>query len=396
MLNTLSIVKALSNQSKMRHPIYIVILRFCYLVTLGFWLTACSSEQKAEDHSAHSTPAAKPPTSDNALMLTDTQLRLANITTQKVSMKPVGQTQLLNGVLAVDEENSQVISTRISGRVEKLFFKETGRSVRQGEALYEIYSEELLTLQQEFLLAKEQFETLGKDEPRYESFLKTAEKKLLLYGMSKNQIEQLRKSGIQQQRIAFLSPATGIITEINATEGQYVSEGALLYRIENTGRLWVEADLYPNEAGLVKVGDKVNVRINGFESTPLEAKVVFLSPEYRANTQITVMRGILENPGLTFKPGMQAQVLFTHSSRTALSVPVDAVIHDENGTHVYVESGKNTFEPRMVKTGIEDFDQVEIMEGLKENEIIAATGAYLLYSEFILKKGVDPMAGHHH
>jgi Cu(I)/Ag(I) efflux system membrane fusion protein len=373
-----------------------VILRFCYLVILGFWLTACSTEKKGEDHSAHATSSAQPSASDNALMLTDTQLRLANITTQKVSMKPVGQTQLLNGVLAVNEESSQVISTRISGRVEKLFFKETGRTVRQGEPLYEIYSEELLTLQQEFLLAKEQFETLGKDEPRYESFLKTAEKKLLLYGMSKDQIEQLRKSGIQQQRIAFLSPATGIITEINAAEGQYVSEGALLYRIENTGRLWVEAELYPNEAGLVRIGDKVSVRINGYESAPLEAKIVFLSPEYRANTQIVVMRGVLENRELTFKPGMQAQVLFTHSSRTALSVPVDAVIHDENGTHVYVESAKNTFEPRMVKTGIEDFDQVEVTEGLKENEVIAATGAYLLYSEFILKKGTDPMAGHHH
>jgi Cu(I)/Ag(I) efflux system membrane fusion protein len=396
MLSTLSIVKALSNQSEMRDGTYIAIFRFCYLVTLGFWLAECSTGQKAEDHSAHTTPAAKPSVSDNTLMLTDTQVRLANITTQKVSMKPVGQTQLLNGVLAVDEENSQVISTRISGRVEKLFFKETGRTVRQGEPLYEIYSEELLTLQQEFLLAKEQFETLGKEEPRYESFLKTAEKKLSLYGMSKNQIEQLRKSAIQQQRIAFLSPATGIITEINAAEGQYVSEGALLYRIENTSRLWVEAELYPNEAGLVKVGNIVSVRINGYESTPLEAKVVFLSPEYRANTQIVVMRGALENRELTFKPGMQAQVLFTHSSRRALSVPVDAVIHDENGTHVYVESGKNTFEPRMVKTGIEDFDKVEVTEGLKQDEVIAATGAYLLYSEFILKKGVDPMAGHHH
>ena len=392
MLSTWSIVKALSNQSEMKH---IVICRFWDLVILGFFLAACSTE-KSEDHSAHTTPAAKPSATENTLMLTDTQVRLANITTQKVSMKPVGQTQLLNGVLAVDEENSQVISTRISGRVEKLFFRETGRTVRQGEPLYEIYSEELLTLQQEFLLAKEQFETLGKEEPRYESFLKTAEKKLSLYGISKNQIEQLRKSGIQQQRITFLSPATGIITEINAAEGQYVSEGALLYRIENTSRLWVEADLYPNEAGLVKVGDKINVRINGYESAPLEAKVVFLSPEYRANTQIVVMRGTLENRELTFKPGMQAQVLFTHSSRTALSVPVDAVIHDENGTHVYVESGNNTFEPRMVKTGIEDFDQVEVTEGLKENEVIAATGAYLLYSEFILKKGVDPMAGHHH
>jgi Cu(I)/Ag(I) efflux system membrane fusion protein len=381
----------------MKHSIYIVILRFWDIVILAFILVACSTGQKGEDHSAHTAPVSKPSSADdNALMLTDTQLRLANVTTQRVSMKPVGQTQLLNAVLAVDEEKSQVISTRISGRVEKLFFKETGRVVRQGEPLYEIYSEGLLTLQQEFLLAKEQFETLGKEEPRYESFLKTAEKKLVLYGLNKDQIEQLRKSGIQQQRITFLSPSTGIITEINATEGQYVGEGALLYRIENTSKLWVEAELYPNEASLVKIGDKISVRINGYESGPLQARVVFLSPEYRANTQIIVMRGTLENRELTFKPGMQAQVLFTHSSRVALSIPVDAVIRDENGTHVYVESGKNTFEPRMVRTGIEDFEQVEITEGLKENEVIAATGAYLLYSEFILKKGTNPMAGHHH
>jgi Cu(I)/Ag(I) efflux system membrane fusion protein len=381
----------------MKHSIYIVILRFWDIVILAFILVACSTGQKGEDHSAHTAPVSKPSSADdNALMLTDTQLRLANVTTQRVSMKPVGQTQLLNAVLAVDEEKSQVISTRISGRVEKLFFKETGRVVRQGEPLYEIYSEGLLTLQQEFLLAKEQFETLGKEEPRYESFLKTAEKKLVLYGLNKDQIEQLRKSGIQQQRITFLSPSTGIITEINATEGQYVGEGALLYRIENTSKLWVEAELYPNEASMVKIGDKISVRINGYESGPLQARVVFLSPEYRANTQIIVMRGTLENRELTFKPGMQAQVLFTHSSRVALSIPVDAVIRDENGTHVYVESGKNTFEPRMVRTGIEDFEQVEITEGLKENEVIAATGAYLLYSEFILKKGTNPMAGHHH
>jgi membrane fusion protein, copper/silver efflux system len=381
----------------MKHSIYMAILRFWDLVILGFFLVACSSGQKDEDHSAHTTPAMNASsTENNALMLTDTQLRLANVTTQKVSMKPVDQTQLLNAVLAVDEENSQVISTRIAGRLEKLFFKETGRAVRQGEPLYEIYSEELLTLQQEFLLAKEQFETLGKEEPRYESFLKTAEKKLVLYGMNKNQIEQLRTSGIQQQRITFLSPSTGIIAEINAAEGQYVGEGSLLYRIENTSKLWVEAELYPNEARLVKVGDKISVRINGYEARPLQAKVVFLSPEYRANTQIMVMRGELENRELTFKPGMQAQVLFTHSSRVALSIPVDAVIRDENGTHVYVESGKNTFEPRMVKTGIEDFEQVEITEGLKENDVIAATGAYLLYSEFVLKRGKDPMAGHHH
>ena len=373
----------------MRHSIYIWIM--------AALVTACATEQKSEDHSAHATPPATTPSpGSNGLMLTESQIRLANITTEKVSMQPVGQTQLINGVLAVDEESSQVISTRISGRLDRLFFKEAGRTIRQGEPLYEIYSEELLTLQKEFLLAKEQFETLGKEEPRYESYLKTAEKKLSLYGISKDQIEQLRKSGVQQPRITFFAPATGIITEINAAEGQYVNEGALLYRIESTIKLWVEADLYSDESKLVKVGDQISVRISGYESTPVDAKVVFLSPEYRANTQIVVMRGVIENREMMFKPGMQAQVLFTHSSRKALSVPVDAVIRDEHGTHVYIESGKFTFEPRMVKTGVEDFEQVEVIEGLKENESVVATGAYLLYSEFILRRGADPMAGHNH
>ena len=372
----------------MRHSILIVFL--------GVWLIACSGEQKSDDHSSHTAASQMTAVNNNSLMLNESQIKLANITTQKVTMKSVGQTQLLNGVLAVDEENSQVISSRIPGRIEKLFSKETGKPIRKGEPLYEIYSEELLTLQQEFLLAKEQFESLGKKESRYESFYKTAERKLLLYGMSSNQIEQLKKSGIQQQRITFVSPASGIVADINISEGQYVSEGALLYRIENTNKLWVEAELYPDEVAFVKAGDRVGVRVSGFESTPVEARIVFLSPEYRANTQIMLMRGVIPNSDLKFKPGMQAQVLFTHSSRTALSIPVDAVIRDEKGTHVYVESGKNTFEPRMVKTGIEDFEQVEITEGLKENEVIAATGAYLLYSEFVLKKGTDPMAGHHH
>jgi Cu(I)/Ag(I) efflux system membrane fusion protein len=75
---------------------------------------------------------------------------------------------------------------------------------------------------------------------------------------------------------------------------------------------------------------------------------------------------------------------------------VDAVIRDEKGTHVYVQTDKNTFQPRMVRTGLEDFELVEIMEGLKENDVIAVSGAYLLYSELILKKGTDPMAGHNH
>ncbi len=332
----------------------------------------------------------------NDLMLNESQIRLANITTQKVSLQSIGQTVVINARLVVDQDYSEVITSRAEGRIERLFFKETGRVVKKGEPLYELYSETMLTLQKEYLLAKDQYETLGKTEQRYESFLKASERKLLLYGLSKSQIEQLGQSKTVQQRITFLAPASGMITEISASEGQYLAEGGILYKIENISRLWLEAELYPQETSLVKVGDKIIVRVGGYETSPVETKVTFLSPEYRANTQIIVMRATLSNSEMKFKPGAQAQVLFSHSSRKTLAIPTDAVIRDGKGTHVYIESDTNTFQPRMVTTGLEDFERVEITEGLMENEIVVVSGAYLLYSELVLKKGVSPMAGHQH
>jgi Cu(I)/Ag(I) efflux system membrane fusion protein len=329
----------------------------------------------------------------NDLMLSESQIKLANITIEKITMKALGQTMVINGRLAVNEEASEILSSKVAGRIEKLFIKETGRSVQKGEPLYELYSETLLTLQKEYLLAKEQFETLGKQEKRYESFLKASEKKLLLYGLTKKQIEQLGQSKSAQSRITFLAPASGIATEINVVEGQYIAEGAALYKIENISTLWLEAELYPQETSLVKIGDKINVRITGYESSAVDARVTFLSPEYRANTQITNMRAEVKNPDMKLKPGMQAQVLFIHSTKKGLAIPIDAVIRTEKGAHVYVQTENNTFQPRMIKTGLEDFEQVEITEGLTEGETVAVSGAYLLYSEIILKKGIDPMAG---
>ena len=334
--------------------------------------------------------------SDNNLMLSDSQIKLANITTQKVSKKPVGQTAVINGRLTVDEQRSEVISSRAAGRVEKLYIKETGQPIRKGQPLYTLYSETLLTLQQEYLLAKEQYDALGKTEKRYQSFLEASKKKLLLYGLTMAQISQIANRNSLQPSVTFLAPTSGVITEINVSEGQYVSEGGLLYTIEDISRLWVEAELYPNETSLVKNGYKVTVRVNENENNSMEATVSFLSPEYRSNTQITVMRASIENSSSQYKPGQQVQVYLTHSSKEVLAIPVDAVIRDGNGTHVYIQAGHNTFQPRMVKTGLESFDQVEITEGINEGDTIAISGAYLLYSEIILKKGTDPMAGHGH
>ena len=394
---------------------------FIYIIISALLLLACSNSKK-DEHASHTAAiqytcpmhpsvvkdspgkcpicgmdlVPKKSGDNNNIMLTASQTRLANITTQKVTSQSIEQTVTINARLTTDQNYSEVISTRVAGRVEKLFFKETGKFIKKGEPLYEFYSEILLTLQKEYLIAKDQYETFGKADGHYESLLKSAEKKLLLYGLSKNQVEQLAQSKSVQPRITFLAPASGVILEINASEGQYQPEGGVLYKIENINHLWLEAELYPQENSLVKIGDKINVLINGYESSPLETKVTYLSPEYRANTQIMVMRASIDNTEMKFKAGEQAQVLFNHSAKRTMTVPIDAVIHDGKGTHVYIESDSNTFQPRIVKTGIESSDQVEIIDGLKENEIIVVTGAYLLYSEFILKKGLSPVAEHHH
>jgi Cu(I)/Ag(I) efflux system membrane fusion protein len=340
-------------------------------------------------------PVTSAQASSNSIMLSNSQIRLANITTQKAGIRPVGETSIVNARLVANEEKTEIISSRAAGRIERLFIKETGRSVKQGEPLYELYSENLLTLQREYLLAKEQFETLGKQEPRYESFFKASQRKLLLYGLTQRQIDQLNSNSLQP-RVTFVAPASGIVTEIQATEGQYIAEGSMLYRIENIDKLWVEAELYPDETAYINTGDKVDLRISGFETEPAEATVTFLSPEYKGNTQVTIVRAILDNTQHRYTPGLQAQVMLHHSSRQSLAIPADAVIRTEKGTHVYIQKGRNTFEPRMVKTGLEDFSMVEITEGLQAGDTVAVTGAYLLYSEMILKNGTDPMAGHQH
>ena len=242
-------------------------------------------------------------------------------------------------------------------------------------------------------MAKAQYESMADSGDRYKSIFEASKQKLLLYGMTETQLAALRSVNDIRTSIMLVSPASGIVTSLSVQEGQYVSEGTPLMQIDDVSNLWLEAELYPSEIKLVKVGDKVNLRIAGDE---YEGKVDFLSPEYKAGTQIAIMRVSIPNKNGSLLPGMHAQVLFTHSSRESLSVPSDAVIQDGNGSHLYVQRGRNTFRPIHVQTGQEDFQRVEILEGVQAGDTVVISGAYLLYSELVLKNGTDPMSLHNH
>lgn len=339
-------------------------------------------------------PISKNEEAKRHLTLTSTQIQLGNIKTSIAKVSAVGMSTIVNGRLVVNQDESTVISSRTSGRIEKLFIKETGQFVRTGDALYTVYSEELLTLQQEYLLAKEQYEQLGKSEPRLKGIFDGAYRKLILYGLTPTQINHIRRD-TQLSSVTFVSPASGVVSGVNVSEGETVQEGTKLYTVEDLRQLWVEAELYPHESSLANIGDSIQVKIQGAPGS-INTVINFLNPELRSNSHILVLRALLPNPELLYKPGQEVSVTLKHSKRKAIAVPIDAVVRDAKGTHVYIQEGRNTFAPKMVKTGVENSDEVEIIDGISTGDTVVVSGAYLLYSEMVLKKGGDPMAGHSH
>lgn len=330
---------------------------------------------------------------DAALTLGESQIALANITTMAVGSGLLSNFKQLNGRLVTNPEKTAVISSRVPGRIEVLYIKETGVKVNKGQPLYKIYSEQLASLQQEYLLSAAQV-TQFPDDARFRQIEKAARQKLTLYDQTDAQIKQLLLSQKVSAYVTYPATVSGIISELSVSEGQYVAEGGAVMRIEGYNQLWVEADIYPAEAAAIHAGQSVKVLIAGWENEPQNMTVQFINPALQSGSQLMQVRGTIQNPDNNWQPGMQANILLpVKSKRDVLSLPVDAVIRDGKGTHVWIEKTAGRFEPRAVKTGMENFESVEITDGLKEGDKVVITGAYLLYSEYVLKKGSDPMAG---
>lgn len=332
----------------------------------------------------------------NELMLDKNQIALANITTITAGAGDLGNFKRLNGKLAVNPQRTVYISSRVPGRIEQLYVKETGVPVRKGQPLYRIYSEQLASLQQEYLLAAAQSAAFP-DNARFQQIATAARQKLRLYDVSDHTLDQIKQTKKTDPYITYTASANGVVAALQADEGQYVTEGSPILQLEDYDALWVEADVYPAELNQVSVGKKVKVAVNGWEDQQVDMQVEFITPALQTGTQLAQVRGTIANKQQQWQPGMQANIYLPAGERTnVITLPVNAVIRDEKGAHVWLKRGRDRFVPRMVKTGSENADQVEIKEGVKAGDLVVVTGAYLLYSEFVLKKGANPMAGHAH
>lgn len=333
---------------------------------------------------------------DPSLTLTESQMALANITIMTVGKNRLSNYKQLNGRLAIDPEKTAVLSARVPGRIETLYVRETGVKVNNGQPLYRIYSEQLASLQQEYLIAVAQARQFP-DDAKFKQIEAGARQKLRLYDQSDAQIDQLVRSGKTSPYVTYPATVSGIVAELSISEGQYVQEGSAVMRLESYDNLWVEADVYPTEAGAVHIGQTVKIVVAGWEQSPRDMTVQFIDPAYQGSSQLIKIRGAVRNPDQQWQPGQQVDILLPiESTGDALQVPSGTVIREGSGTHVWIAEGKGKFLPRAVKTGMETADAVEITDGLAEGDQVVITGAYLLYSEYILKKGVHPVAAHQH
>lgn len=327
------------------------------------------------------------------IYLNDEQLRLGNIKTDTLSVGTLNEKIVLTGVLNYNQNERQSVSSRIMGRIDKLYYKTVGDYVTAGSPLYEIYSEELNNAKQEYILAINQKKKFNKAIISIDEIIAAATNKLLLWGMSKNQIKELEQTQKTSNTTTFYSPSSGYFTSIALQEGSYVMEGGNIVDIANLSTLWVETQAYSSQLSFLQKNSSSKILIPDLDNLEMNAKVEFINPELNSNSRINTVRFAIANNTQKLKPGMPVYVIIKNPSVHSITLPADAVIRDSKSATVWVQTGKNTFTSKMVEIGIENENRIEIKSGLDIKDIVVTSGAYLLNSEFVFKNGTDPMAG---
>jgi Cu(I)/Ag(I) efflux system membrane fusion protein len=214
--------------------------------------------------------------------------------------------------------------------------------------------------------------------------------------MNQAQVQELASMRKASPLTRFFSPETGTLVALNINEGDYIMEGGTLLTLADMSTLWAEAQVYASQLADISPNSTAQVQFPDFGNQTFTGKMEFINPEINSDTRINLVRITLPNSNGQLRPGMPAYVVLKSPQRNTLSLPVDAVIRDSKGATVWIETAPNTFKSIMVTTGLESDDRIEIRQGLKENDIVVISGAYLLHSEYVFKKGADPMAGHGH
>lgn len=331
-----------------------------------------------------------------------------NISTQKVQklgvraeaaqLRSLDRTIHAAGRVEPDERRIAMISPKFEGYVERLHVNVTGQYVAKGQPLFEVYSPELVSAQREYAIAVQGAASLqGADSSAQLGMGRLVEsslQRLKNWDISEEQIKALVASGESRRTMTFRSPVSGIVTEKKAVQGMRFSPGEALYQVSDLSAVWVVADVFEQDLGLVRTGAKAQVRITAYPDKLFEGKVTYVYPTLKAETRTVPVRVELANPGGLLKPGMFAQMELQVSGKAqAVTVPVSAVIDSGTRQVVLVQLKEGRFEPREVKLGARSDTYVEVIDGVKEGEQVVVAANFLIDAESNLKAAIGGFAG---
>ena len=329
------------------------------------------------------------------IQLSEQQIQLGNILTDTIQYGTIGDQLVLAATLNFDQTKSSSVSSRVMGRVEKLYFKNLGEYVKKGSPLYDLYSEELNNAKQEYLLALERKKVFVDEiNMDFDQLLQSAKYKLLLWGMTKGQIHYLAEIKKAKPTTTFYSTASGYITSLNIKEGDYTMEGGTIVNLADLSSLWAEAQVYNSQLSEIDRTSVATVKLPDFEGKEIKGRIDFVNPEVTPDARINLIRVAIPNPDNLLRPGMSAYVLLKSPHRKTITLPIDAVLRDGKGATVWIQTADKSFKSIMVQTGLETNGRIEIRNGLEIGDIVVISGAYLLNSEYVFKKGANPMSGH--
>ena len=311
---------------------------------------------------------------------------LANVSTIKVKPGIYSREVKAYSTLDFAEESRKTIAARFNGRIEKLFVNKTGVSVRKGEALFEIYSPELIQAENDYILSLGNDSVYNMiDNDDVNSIISAGKKKLMLFGLTEEQIEKLGKSKEVGSTVTYHSPFSGTVLEKKVQEGMYINEGTILYEVADFSRLWNIAEVYEPDISSIAIGGNVKVNVASYPGESFPGKVSFIYPVVNPQTRTVKVRTVVANTKNELKPNMYGETYFVSNGRTVIAVPIEAVLLTGRRNLVYVKKSAGHFEAREVQLGSRVAGKYEILGGLSAGEEIAASGGYLIDSESQLR-----------
>lgn len=295
------------------------------------------------------------------------------------------------GHITPDETRTAQVNLKTSGWIEKLHVNFTGKYVRKGEPLFDMYSPELVAAQEEYLVA---FRTVGQSRSAgRKSLLGSSRNRLRFFDVPESEIQALEESGKVKKTVMIRSPLSGFVIRRNAEEGAYIKAGTMVFRIADLSRVWVDSHIYEYELSTVQKGQQAEMTLPYLPGKTFRGTVAYVYPYLQPKTRDLVIRLEFQNPEMELKPEMYADIrIKTVLKGEGLTIPSEAVIRTGRRNVVFISSGKGKFLPRDVILGpLLDNERVQVLAGLTDGESVVISGQFLLDSESNLKEAVRKM-----